>query len=121
MKTKSSLLALSFTPSAAQQEILDSFSYVAPIFLKDKGVCLVVLPPDAKEGFDQWIAANRDTEDYDGFATLTSGFFGIRLKDDPEIIQAILSEIGVTETGRYIIAHRPARKGQQITYSTLAL
>ncbi len=111
-------LSLSFSPSASPAEVIERFSFLAPIFLKDKASCLVILPPDAKEGFNRWLAANRETEDYDGFATMPDGFFGIRIKDDREKIDAILSEIGALESGRYIIAHRPARRGASIQYST---
>jgi hypothetical protein len=114
-------LTLSFQPSAAQAEVIEQFAFVAPIFLKDKGVCLVILPPDAKSSFDDWLSRNLETEDYDGIATLGDGFFGIRLKDRADRVREILDEIGVLKDGRYIIAHRPARKGRQISYSTLAL
>jgi hypothetical protein len=113
------LLASDFTASSAVQgDVIAQFAFVAPIFLKQKGSCLVILPPDAKDGFDRWISAHRDTEDYDGFATLSNGFFGIRLTDNSETLREVLSEIGVYEQGRYIIAHRPARRGAAITYST---
>lgn len=112
------LLTADFASSAAlRREVTEQFAFVAPIFLKKKGTCFVTLPPDAKAGFDTWIAANRDTEVYDGIATLSSGYFGIRLKDDPKQVDAVLSGIGVLDSGRYIITHRPTRSKARDTVS----
>ena len=96
--------------------LVERFHEVAPLFLSDKSRCMVILPPEAKDAFNAWIKKQRSetvsldstNELYDGFATF-GGYFAIRLRDNPQVIEDILTKIGVYELGQYIIVHKPEK------------
>lgn len=118
MKKRIDHLGNSTLPVQNLASLVESFMQVAPLFFADKGRCIVVLSPQSKKPFDQWISMHRDAflkndnNDYDGYATLEDGYFAIRLRDDQHIVQKILTEIGVYESGQYLVAHKPTKQAR---------
>ena len=92
---------------------------VLRLTFSDKGKCFIVLPPEAKPLFDIWqekylipiIKENPWNDDYDGIATIANGYFGIRVKDTPEIRERIIKEMELEDHGvPFFIMHDPKLK-----------
>lgn len=111
MDTHSNLasLAPSFAQSAQLAGVIEQIQYTAPILLKEKGFCLLIFGPESRKAFDDWQQRDRFSPYNHGTATFGSGFFGLRIPDDPAVIQDMIAILDLAESGRYLVAHRPGR------------
>ncbi|MCB1557917.1 MAG: hypothetical protein KDJ50_03215 [Alphaproteobacteria bacterium] len=80
--------------------------------------CVIVLPPEGRPLFDQWIEdyvwpslnADKPNEDYDACAKFEGEYFAIRVTDTPEVRERIIAEMKLNENGiEFFIVHDPKK------------